>query len=151
MAVRKSGWQVLPGSRLVRIDEKVRWRNRRTGKVYSDILLESIAEEERGKPGWVCKELLADYIAYAIAPLGKAYLLPVIQLQSAWRRCGTAWTAEYGTRRAASNGGRWHTVNVPVPVDVLFATIGGMLRAAFAPYEPDAGAELPLESQSLLP
>ena len=126
---------VLANSKQVLIDEKVRGRNRKTGKVYEDIALEYWSDYERRAPGWVCKPLRADYIAYAIAPLGRCYLLPVAQLQQAWRNCGDAWTARYPEIRATSAAGarRWTTLSVGVPVVVLFRAIGACLRVSFTP------------------
>jgi len=124
---------MLASSKVIRVDEKVRGRCARTGIVYEDILLEHISNDARCVPGWVCKPLLADYIAYAIAPLGRCYLLPVEQLQSAWRRHGEQWRATHGDRSAANVG--YRTVSTPVPVRVLFGAIGACLRVAFAPVE----------------
>ena len=80
------------------------------------------------------KPLLCDYIAYAIAPLGKCYLLPVAQLQTAWRVNGSTWKAAAGRPREAKNAG-WTTVNWPVSVSVLFRAIGDCLRVRFQPFE----------------
>ena len=74
---------ILDTSKQILIDEKVRYRNAITGKVYDDIALEYWSSYEHKKAGWVCKPLMADYIAYVIVPLGICYMLPVIQLQSA--------------------------------------------------------------------
>src|SRR5690554_2191751 len=83
---------VLSNAKVIYVDEKVRGRNKITGKVYDDILLEVLSDKARVVPGWVCKPLQADYIAYLIAPLGVCHLLPVLQLQLAWSRCGREWT-----------------------------------------------------------
>lgn len=127
---------VMSNGKVVWIDEKVRGRNKRTGVVYDDILLEEISDKERGVPGWVVKPLLCDYIAYAIAPIGRCYLLPVIQLQTAWLVNGSAWKHEARFPREARNNG-WTTVNWPIPVAVLFRAIGQCLRVEFAPVEID--------------
>lgn len=124
---------ILENSKQVLIDEKVRGRNKKTGKVYDDIALEYWSDFERKQKGWVCKPLLCDYIAYAIAPLGKGYLLPVLQLQLAWGTHGQSWIAQYPEIRAINRG--WTTVSVGVPVSVLFPKIGEALRCAFDPVE----------------
>jgi len=111
----------------------VRGRNRITGKVYEDIALEYLSNEQRGVPGWVCKPIRADFIAYAIAPLGRCYLLPVMQLQSAWLRQGEYWRQLYPCVRA-QNCGYW-TVSVGVPVADVFAEVGRSLRVQFTPTE----------------
>lgn len=142
---RQNGWHqkagidrsvVLACSRQILIDEKVRGKNKKTGKVYDDILLEVWSDEERSEPGWVVKPLQAEYIAYAIAPLGKGYLLPVLQLQQAWARNGEQWTKRRVCR--AENfyrGNSWTTVSVPVPAKELFPAIGRCLRLQFKPCE----------------
>ena len=119
----------LPSSKQITIDEKVR----RTK--YGDILLEYFSDYTRRAPGWVCKPLLADYIAYAILPLGRCYFLPVQQLQQAWKTRGFAWMEKFGERRSEnrSNDRVWTTVSVPVPVDEVFQAMGQSLRISFAP------------------
>lgn len=108
-----------------RIDEKVRRKN------YGDIALEVVANDRTNAPGWVRKALVADYIAYAVLPIGRAFLLPVVQLQLAWSRHGEAWMEAYSPVRAPNPG--YTTISCPVPVPVLFAAIGGCLRASFRP------------------
>lgn len=132
---------VLQNAKVIYIDEKVRGRNRKTQRVYDDILLEVFSDVERKRDGWVSKPLQADYIAYLIAPLGKCYLLPVLQLQLAWSRHGREWM-EMGARYQggfakveAPNRG-WTTVSVAVPAAVLFGKIGGALRATCDAWEP---------------
>lgn len=116
----------LANSKQILIDEKVRW------KTFSDIALEYWSDRDRRIPGWVCKPLRADFICYAIAPLGQAYLLPVPQLQSAWRKYGTDWIAAYKPPINAQNRG-YVTVSCGVPVAVLFKAIGECLRIRFEP------------------
>ena len=128
---------ILENSKQILIDEKVRGRNRITGAVYDDIALEYLSVAEKGVPGWVCKPLRADYIAYAIVPLGKCYLLPVIQLQIAWYRCGDYWIERFKKIEAKNNG--YTTVSVGVPVKDLFREIGGALRVTFQPLEEVRG------------
>lgn len=145
---RQDGWHqragvdrsvVLRDSRQFRIDEKVRKRNAKTGLVYSDIALEFLSDVGRGVPGWVCKPLLSDFIAYAILPLGKCYLLPIPQLQKAWSEHGDQWKHNYGP----ASGGHWIdapnkgyvTRSVGVPVPEVFRAIGDTLRVDFAPCE----------------
>jgi len=124
---------ILTNSKQILIDEKVRGRNRLTGAVYDDILLEVWSDERAKSPGWVVKAIRADYIAYLIAPLQRCYLLPVIQLQAAWQRHGKEWTRTYGTKRSQNRS--WVTASVPVPVEKLFPAIGGCLRIETPPYD----------------
>ncbi len=125
---------ILANSKQILIDEKVRWRNKKTGLVYDDIALEYLSDRDRGIPGWVCKPLLCDYIAYAIAPIGKCYLLPVLQLQQAWSNRSGEWLETYKKIEAENkspNGNKWVTLSVGVPVNVVFKEIGGCLRLEF--------------------
>jgi hypothetical protein len=119
------------------VDEKVRGRNKRTGRVYEDISLEYWSDKESRKPGWVCKPLRCDYIAYAIAPLGKCYLLPVPAMQNAWLVYGDEWVSKYNFREAPNkyNGRTWTTIFCPVPVRELYQAMGDMLRLTFEPFE----------------
>lgn len=128
---------ILENSKQILIDEKVRGRNKKTGLVYKDIALEYISDREREVPGWCCKPLLCDYIAYAIAPLGKCYLLPVQQLQNAWAEYGNNWIRDYFKIIAHNKGSArdWHTISVGVPPKVLFKAIGKCLRVQFDPCE----------------
>ena len=120
---------VLGNSKQITIDEKVRF------KAYGDIALEYLSDRDRKVPGWVCKPLLCDYIAYAIAPIGECYLLPVIQLQAAWQRRKDVWMG-YRTIVAENecNGRSWVTLSKPVKVQELFNAIGACLRVSFTPF-----------------
>lgn len=124
---------ILENSKQITIDEKARYAR------FDDILLEYVSNDQTGSPGWVEKHLLCDYVAYAVIPLGKAYLLPVIQLQSAWARNKKKWM-ELAERRemgfskppgAVNNG--YRTLNIGVPIKTLFAAIGSALRVEFDP------------------
>lgn len=118
---------ILENSKQILIDEKIRW------KPYQDIAVEYLSNDRTGAPGWACKPLRADYIAYAIAPLGMCYLLPVIQLQQAWRRKGEIWKASCFIVRAPNSG--YTTLSAAVPVHELFSEIGRALRVQFAALE----------------
>lgn len=124
---------LLPGAKLLYIDEKLRGKNKRTGKIYEDIALEEWSDEARRKPGWTQKPLRADYIAYAIAPLGKCYLLPVPQLQKAWLDNRVYWKAQYWQIRAPNNG--YVTVSYGIPVSILFKALGQCLRVDFDAFD----------------
>lgn len=120
----------LTNSKQILIDEKVR------SKDYGDILLEYVSVDTTGAPGWVCKPIRADFIAYAILPRGKAYLLPVIALQIAWLRNNKDWLSEYGTRPATNRG--YRTLNCPVPFGPLFRAITTAQIATFEPVKEAA-------------
>jgi len=79
----------------------------------------------------VQKPLACDFIAYAYAPSGVCYLLPVVPLQRAWRQHGRQWIKEYGQRRAQNPG--YVSVGVPVPRAVLmWAIVDAMVVQAEA-------------------
>lgn len=144
---------VLQNAKVLYIDEKVRGRNKKTGRVYDDISIEVFSDMERRKEGWVSKPLQADFIAYLIAPLGKCYLLPVLQLQLAWSRYGQDWTAKakrgdrgYFVVSAANRG--WTTVSVAMPPDELFKRIGGALRATCEAWEPIESGQRVMPAQA---
>lgn len=118
---------VLDCGKAVYIDEKVRRVD------YNDILLEYISNDRTKSPGWVEKPLMCDYIAYAILPSGKCYLLPVPQLQLAWKRNKVKWIEQFNTKAASNEG--YRTISCPVPISVLFSEIGQTLRVSFTPPE----------------
>jgi len=118
---------ILENSKQILIDEKIRW------KPYADIAVEYLSNDRTGAPGWACKPLRADYIAYAIAPLGICYMLPVIQLQQAWKRKGDFWVNTCFQVKAPNRG--YSTLSAAVPVNELFAEIGRALRVPFEALE----------------
>lgn len=124
---------ILANSKQVLIDEKVRGRNKITNEVYEDIALEFLSDAERKVPGWVRKPLLADYIAYAIAPLGICYMLPVVPLQKAWLENCSQWRTKYKTINAKNNG--WTTASLCVPASVVLGSISDWMSAAFTKTE----------------
>lgn len=141
---RQDGWHqragidrsiILQSSRQILVDEKVRGRNKKTGKVYKDIALEFISNDKTGSPGWVCKPLMCEYIAYAIAPIGKCYLLPVLQLQEAWAQRSGEWINKYGKVPAYNEG--YKTWFCPVPPEIVYPAIGVQFRVDFNPIEID--------------
>ncbi len=127
---------MLSNTKQIFIDEKVRGRSKKTGEVYDDIALEYLSDNARNTPGWVCKPLRADFIAYLIAPLGICHLLPVIQLQSAWVKHGEQWKEDAKKHVWAKNRG-YYTVSVPVRPEILYKAMGNQLRVRFAPFEVD--------------
>ena len=124
---------LLSTTKQIFVDEKVRGKNKKTGKVYNDVALEYYSSYEHKKPGWVCKPLRADYIAYLIAPLGICYMLPVIQLQQAWAKHSKEWLTKY--RRIEAKNPGYTTLSLCIPANVLFQAIGNNLRIRFEPFE----------------
>jgi hypothetical protein len=114
---------ILKNSKQILIDEKIRY------KFYNDIALEYLSNDKTGALGWVCKPLRADYICYAVKPIGIAFLLPVQQLQKAWIDNSFLWKENYPCKPAQNID--YKTWNCCVPVDVLFKAIGKCLRIEF--------------------
>lgn len=117
----------LSNSKQVLVDEKVRDVD------YGDILLEFISNDKTGTPGWVCKPLMADFIAYAVLPRGKAYLLPVLSLQNAWNRNGREWRNRH--RVVTANNAGYKTHSVCVPTKEVFRAITTAQIAEFGPIQ----------------
>ena len=127
---------VLNTGKVIWIDEKIRGPDRQ-GRPYTDIALEYLSSAESNTPVWICKPLLCDYIAYANPPLGKCYMLPVIQLQMAWVQKSQEWFSYASEKRrgfliiSAKNKtgtNEWTTKSLCVPTNTLFSAIGGCLR-----------------------
>jgi hypothetical protein len=134
VSIRQDGWAQRGGvdrvltlacGRTYTVDEKVRAED------WPDILLEQWSDEARRVPGWVQKPLACDFIAYAYAPSGVCYLLPVVPLQRAWRQHGREWVERYGTRRAANPG--YVSASVPVPRAALMRAIADAMMVVALP------------------
>lgn len=117
----------LKSGRSILIDEKVREKD------WGDILIElwSMVPKDGRKPtpGWACKPLNCEFIAYAIAPTKTCYLLPTLTLQRAVRVNGKAWVGLAGDNaegfaiKRADNG--WYfTENLAVPLPRLLTALG---------------------------
>jgi hypothetical protein len=124
---------VLENGKTIWIDEKARERNKKTGLVYRDIALEFLSDAERETPGWVCKPLLCDYIAYAILPLGIAYVLPTLQLQQAWTRYSQYWFTRYPVIHAENGDDfhTWTTHSLCVPSENVMSALTRVMVARF--------------------
>jgi len=97
----------------VTIDEKKRRKD------YGDILLE-IWSVDYDVPGWLYTSH-CDYIAYAIMPTLKVYLLPTLLLQAAWKTNCKQWLSEHGTIKAKNKD--YITTSIGIPVQVLLKAI----------------------------
>lgn len=132
---------ILSNSKQLLIDEKTRFRNKKTGEAYTDIALESLSDMERGIPGWAVKDIMADYIAYLIAPIGKCYLIPVLQMQLAWKKYGAEWAENARPIKAVNkdrNSGRtWITLSTPVKPRVLYRAMLEFLQVDCEVWDPD--------------
>lgn len=125
----------LENSRQILIDEKAHWTT------FTTVALEYVSNASANPPtpGWICKSLRAEYIAYAFIPFGKCYLFPVLQLQQAWNKNKETWMQKFPCREA-KNGDthgniKYVTKFVGVPPDTIMAAIGQCLRVTFTPME----------------
>jgi len=98
----------LKSGRVLAIDEKKR------EKVYSDILLEYLSNDQTGAPGWIEKDLLIDYLAYAFMPSRKVYLFPWDMLRRAWLHYKEEWLQKYKIPPARNEGYSTHSVAIPI-------------------------------------
>lgn len=98
----------------ITIDEK----KRRTD--YGDILLELWSVYEQGKKGWLFTSF-CHYVAYAIMPRGKIYLIPVALLRMAWEHNSKEWERTY--KKIDAQNAQYKTVSIAIPSDVLLAAI----------------------------
>ena len=105
----------LKSGHVLTIDEKSR------RKAYPDIALEFLSNDKTGSPGWINKQLVIDYLAYAFIPTGDVYLFPWEMLRRAWVEFGEIWKMTYGVIEAHNPD--YNTLSVPVPIKVLRATV----------------------------
>lgn len=101
----------LSNGKTLYVDEKKR------GKDYGDILLEYVSVDKTSAPGWMEKDLLIDYLAYAFMPTKRCYLFPWPILRRAWLHYKPQWLAKYRQVEALNNG--YKTLSVAVPIKVI--------------------------------
>jgi len=106
---------VMRGGKTVLVDEKIR------RSVYSDILLEYWSNEEKRVPGWIAKDQLCDYLAYAFEPTRRCYILPFLQLRKCWWDNRHSWVKEHRVIHAQNPG--YTTVCVAIPTKVLLNNV----------------------------
>lgn len=133
---------VLPGAKQVFVDEKKR------ETTWDDFLLERWSVEHSQKVGWTLDpSKICDYIAYAIIPLGKCYLLPFEILRLACTENLQHWETDRRRKVAQNNG--WRTINYAVKWDELFAAMKQQMHRRFGGIElvlpaPTASGDCPL-------
>jgi hypothetical protein len=108
----------LRSSRSVFIEEKFRDAD------YGDVLLERWSDRARRVPGWIQKNLLADYVAYVVIPRRTMLLLPYLDLRRAWVRNGKQWIDRYPPKCANNPGYKTEYVCIPEAV-LLRAIVSG--------------------------
>jgi hypothetical protein len=144
--VRDDGWAqrggidrqvILKGGKVINIDEKVRRDD------YGDIILEYWSNEEQKVPGWIAKDLACDFIAYAIEPSQKCYLLPFPVLRVVWRDNRGDWVNKAlanvaGFKIVRAKNPNYTTVSLAVKTDILLSSIRD---AMVITWENDAPAQ----------
>jgi len=104
------------------VDEKKR------RKAYPDILIEVWSAYEYQTRGWLYKSQ-CDYIVYAIMPIKKVYLLPVILLKKAWNENHKQWMKIFRKVKAINKG--YTTVSYAIPTQVLLNAIQAEMQQEF--------------------
>ncbi|MCP4651099.1 MAG: hypothetical protein GY853_13610 [PVC group bacterium] len=101
----------LKSGKTLYIDEK-----KRRG-TYNDILLEYLSNDTTGAPGWMEKDLLIDYLAYAFMPTQVCYLFPWQLLRRVWLKFKNEWKINFKIPPAKNKG--YNTHNVAIPTKLL--------------------------------
>lgn len=112
----------------VRVDRKAR------SKSYPDFALETHHVYASGRrsnsPGWMCKSLLIDVLAYGFMPERRVYLLPWLTLRGVWLERKAEWWRLARAKRfgfslckAWNSRGEYWTHNLCVPRDTLLESI----------------------------
>ena len=104
----------LTNTRIFAIDEKVRRRD------YGDILLEYISNDQLSTPGWICKNLAIDFMAYGFIDTKRAYLFSWPMLRRVWQRFGDDWinlakAHRQGFKHVEAKNVGYKTLSVAVP------------------------------------
>jgi hypothetical protein len=105
----------LKNGKTLLVDEK----KRRTE--YDDILLEYESCSTTHAAGWMEKNLMIDYIAYAFITSKRCYVLPWLNLKRAWNHYKKEWLEKYKIPAAKNNG--YYTSSVAVPTHELLCAI----------------------------
>lgn len=131
------------------IDREVKLRNgrqftideKKRRKDYGDIALEIFSQwygkgHPKNKIGWTRDvEKRCDFVAYAVVPARRCYLLPTEILRLACERNWQDWIRrkDFPVVKAdnESNGHRWQTINIGVKWDVLSAAMKAEMSQTF--------------------
>lgn len=125
--IAKDGWAqrggvdrvvILGSGKVLHIEQKVR------AEVWPDILLEYWSSREHRRPGWIAKDALSDYLAYAFLPTHRCYVFDFASLRRVWLHHRFQWV-DRATHRIdgfriveAANRG-YTTVSVAFPITAL--------------------------------
>jgi hypothetical protein len=101
----------LENGKCLTVEEKVRTR------VYDDVLLEYISNDQTNRPGWIERELTIDYLAYGFLPNKTVYLFDWNFLRRAWHENKEDWKERYHIAKAPNK--TYTTYSVCVPIDIV--------------------------------
>ena len=113
----------MKSGKTIYIDEKKR------REVFGDILLEYKSNDnQKENNGWMNKELIIDYLAYAFMPTKTVYLLDWLSLRRAWLKNGIAWKKlakleRKGFRIVKAKNRTYNTLSIAVPIKTLMQEI----------------------------
>lgn len=105
----------LTSGKVLLIDEKKR------SEIYPDILLEYISNNTTNTKGWIEKDLLIDYLAYAFLPNKVCYLFDWQILKRVWMYFKNEWISRYKLVEAQNYS--YKTISIPVPIKVLLTAV----------------------------
>jgi hypothetical protein len=119
---------VLPNQRQILIDEKAIRKHHtieHEGEMQDRLWIEEYSVYEKKVLGWGLKPLRADYIAYGFPTARRCHLLPVIQLQAAFKTHGRDWfNRGWRALTALGMNDGYRTSGYKVPMNVLRKAIG---------------------------
>ena len=90
-------------------------------KDHQSFFLEYISNSAIKSEGWIKKELLIDYFAYAFIPSGRCYLFPWQLLKRTWNYHKNNWMNKYPKASAQNNG--YSTQGLIIPISDLVNAI----------------------------
>ena len=104
----------LKTGKTIYVDEKIR------KKYYGDIALEykHVFNNGSQKVGWIEKDLLIDYLAYAVLPIKKVALFDWQILKRAWLENRESWLNKYKIVKAQNNN--YVSYSCAIPKNILF-------------------------------
>jgi len=112
----------LTNGSILRIDEKKRRES------WNDILIEygNLYKKDNSflNDGWINKDLLIDYLAYAFLPLKRVYLLDWLILKKVWQTNKMIWynkatNKESGFVLVSAENENYTTWSIAVPIETL--------------------------------
>ena len=125
---------VLSQSQMLGIDRVIHLKSGRTLYVdekkrrgtWDDILLEYRSNDNTGAQGWMNKQLLIDYLAYAFMDTKVIYVMDWLSLRRVWIENGLKWSTQFKTITAKNKG--YNTLSLAVPIQTLMESINNSIK-----------------------